>query len=78
MPSEPIQHIDQVSSETDTHCHVADRIFQDQIPADDPGNQLAHSGIRVRVRAARDRNHGSQFRVTQSGEGTNGRNQNQR
>ena len=35
------------------HRRRADRIFEDQVPADDPGHQLAERGIGIRVRATR-------------------------
>ena len=64
--------------ETYTHGHIADRIFEDQVPADNPGNQFPHGCVGVGVGAARDRNHGSEFRVTQSGKSADNRYQNQR
>src|SRR5262249_36054997 len=46
-----------------------DRIFENQIPANDPGDKFAHGRVRVSVGAARNWNHRSEFRVTKTGEG---------
>ena len=46
----------------------ADPVFEDQIPADDPGDELAQRRIRVGIRAARDRHHRREFRITQRDE----------
>src|SRR5580704_7929669 len=45
-------------------------VFQRQIPADNPGKDLAECGVRVGVSAARQRNHGRELRIAQRGEGT--------
>src|SRR5437879_11752208 len=66
MPSKPIEHVNQMRREPHTYRHVADGILEDQVPADDPGDQLAHGRVRVRVRAACDGNHRGQLGVTQS------------
>ncbi len=50
------------------HGHVADGVFKNQVPADDPGDEFAQGGIGISVGRAGDRHHGSKFRVTQSGE----------
>ena len=44
-----------------------DGIFEDQIPADDPGDQFAHGGVGISVGAAGHRNHGGELRVTKTG-----------
>ena len=46
----------------------AERIFQDQVPADDPGDEFAQGRVRIRVGAARDRNGRGHFRIAQAGE----------
>ena len=48
-----------------SHRGRAEGIFQNQIPADDPRDQFAQRRVRVRIRAARDRNHRSKLGVTQ-------------
>ena len=45
---------------------VADRVLENQVPADDPRNELAKRRVRVRIGAPRLRNHGGQFRVAQT------------
>ncbi len=45
------------------HC-----VFEHQVPADDPSEQLTHGGVGVGVGAARNRDHGREFAVTHSRE----------
>ena len=45
---------------------IADCVLDDQIPTDNPRNQFAQRCIGVRVRAAGDWNHRSEFCITQS------------
>ena len=66
--TEPIEQVDDVRGEPNADGHVGDGIFQDQIPADDPGDQFAHRGVGVGVRAARDGDHGGEFGVAEGGE----------
>src|SRR5260370_38932519 len=47
---------------------VADGVFEDQVPADDPGDEFSHRGVGVGVRAARNRNHGGELGVAHRGE----------
>ncbi len=47
---------------------VADGVLEDEIPADDPGDQLAERRVGIGVGAARLRNHRRQLRVAQAGE----------
>ena len=46
----------------------AHRVFQHQVPADDPGHQLAHRGIGVGVGAAGNRDHAGQLAVAHAGQ----------
>ena len=46
----------------------ADRVFEDQVPADDPGDQLAQRRIGVGIGAAGHRHHAGQLRVAERGE----------
>src|SRR5690606_33732720 len=39
-------------------------------PANNPGDQFAHSNIGVGISATRDRDHGGKFRITKTGKGT--------
>ena len=54
------------------HRHVADGVFQNQVPADDPRHQFAQRGVGVGVGAARLRDHGRQFGVAQPGQHAGG------
>ncbi len=58
----------QVSAEADGDRDVADRVFQDQVPADDPGEDFAQRGVGIGVGAAGDGDHRGQFGITQPGE----------
>ena len=75
MHAEPIHEVNDVGGEADADRHVADGIFQDEIPTDDPGDQLAHGGIGVGVGAAGDGNHRRQLCVAEPGEGADDRHQ---
>ena len=75
MPAEPVEKIDEVRGEADADRHVANGVFEDQVPADDPRDELAHGRVGVGVRAASDRNHGREFGVAERGEGAHDRNQ---
>src|SRR6266550_9448386 len=66
MKSKPVKHVYEMRCETYANRHVANGVLKDQVPADDPRNQLAHGCVGVGVGAARNRNHGREFRVTQS------------
>ena len=63
MDAEPIEKINQVCGKTYADGHVADGVFEDQVPTDDPGDEFAHGGVGVGVGAAGDGNHGRKFGV---------------
>ena len=67
-----------VSAEANRHGNVADHIFQDQIPADDPGKNFTQSRVGIGVGAAGDRNHRSQFGVAQARKAARDRHQQKR
>ena len=46
----------------------ADGVFEDQVPADDPGEQLAQRGVAIGVGAAGHRDERGEFAVAESGE----------
>ena len=77
MHSKPVQQVDHVRSKADTHGNVAHRIFENQVPADDPGNQFTHCCVGVGVRAARDGNHRGELGVTERSKRADYRHQNQ-
>ena len=54
-----------VAAPADGHGHRADRVLEDEVPADDPGEQLAHRRVGVGVGAAGDRNHRGELGVAQ-------------
>jgi hypothetical protein len=56
-----------VRGESDPDGHIADRIFENQVPADDPCDEFAHTRVGVRVSGAGDGNHGGQFGITERG-----------
>ena len=78
MPAEPVERRDHVRREADAHRHVADRVFQNEVPADDPGDQFAHGRVGVGVGAAGDGNHRRQLGVAQRGESADDGDQDQR
>jgi len=77
MNAEPIEQIDNMSGKPHAHAHIAERILQYQIPADDPRHQLAERRVRVRVRGAGNGDHGCEFCVAQPGKGAHNRHQHQ-
>ena len=66
--AELFQERDEVSRPADRHRRRAEEILEDEIPPDDPGDELTHRGVAVRVRAASDRNHRGEFGVAEAGE----------
>ena len=50
------------------HCNIPDGIFHDQVPADDPGDQLPEAGIGIGIGAAADGDPGSEPGITHGGE----------
>ena len=65
MQPEPLQQRLNMCGKAHADAHIAEGIFKNQIPADDPGHQLAQRGIRVGVSRPGDRDHRGQFGVTQ-------------
>ncbi len=63
MDSEPIQQVDQMLREANADGHVADSVFQDQVPSDNPCDEFSHRRVSVGVRAAGNRNHGGKLGV---------------
>ena len=58
----------EVVSPGNGHRDVADRVLENQIPSDDPGDYLAECRVRIRVRATRLRYHRRELGVAQAGE----------
>ena len=57
MNAEGRQERREVAAPRDGHGDIADSVFEDQVPADDPRHQLAERRVRVRIRAPRLRDH---------------------
>src|SRR5450755_3661389 len=67
-PTEPIEDAIGILAPRDGDGRRGDGIFEDQIPADDPRDQLAHCRVGVSVGTAGDGNHRREFRVTEARE----------
>src|SRR6266550_1278098 len=52
-------------------CDVANRVLEDEIPTDDPRDELAECRVRVSVRAPRLWNHRCELRITKCSERAN-------
>ncbi len=69
-------------SEVTAPCHgdsdVPHGVLEDQIPANDPGNQFAQGGVGIGVGAAGLRNHSGQFRVAEGSQPAHHSQQNER
>ena len=59
------QQLAEVARPADRHADVADRVLDDQVPADDPRHQLAERRVGVGVRRARDRHHRRELGVAE-------------
>src|SRR5262245_50296589 len=68
MDTEPVKQVDHVGGEANADGHVADGVFENEVPTDDPGDDFAHGRVGVSVGAARDGNHGSEFGIADRGE----------
>ena len=68
VQAEVLEQLVEVFAPGDADGRGADRVFEDQVPADDPGDQLAHRRVRVGVRAARHRDHRRELGVAEARE----------
>ena len=59
-----VEKLDKIIRPAFRDRHVADRIFENQIPADDPGDDLAESRVGISVGGTGNRNHGGELAVT--------------
>ena len=57
-----------VAAPADRHGHRADRVLEDQVPADHPRDDLAERRVGVGVGAAGDRHHRRELGVAERGE----------
>jgi hypothetical protein len=76
--AEVLQKADKVPSPSRSHGSRAERIFQDQVPANDPGKNLTQGGIAIGISRAGNGNQGSEFGIAQPGEHATGSGQNER
>src|SRR2546428_6515776 len=58
----------EVSGPTNGDCRSAEEILEDQIPTDDPGDELAEGRIAVSVCTAGDRDHAREFGAAEASE----------
>ena len=65
-----LQEVDEVPRPTDGDRRGAKHVLEDEVPTDEPGNELAERRIRIGVCAPRDRDHGRELRVAESCEQT--------
>ena len=63
-----VQNEREIAGPSDADGRRAERIFEDQCPADDPSQELTERRIRIGVGAAGDRNLTGDFRVTERGQ----------
>ena len=61
------QQSDGISGPSYGHGRGAEGVLEDEIPADDPGDELTHCRIRVSVGAAGDGDHARQLGVAKTG-----------
>ena len=75
---QPVQQIHAMRRESDRHAHVRKRVLENEIPADDPGDQLAQRRVSIGVRRSCDRDHAGKLGVAKPGQRTHNSNQNER
>ena len=66
------------TAEANGNRHVADHVFENQVPADDPGKDFAQRRVRIGIGATGNRNHRRQFRITEAGKAAGNRHQQKR
>ena len=64
-----LQQAHEVSGPAGGHGGGAEGVFEHQVPADDPGDQLAQRGIAIGVSGAGDGNDGGELRIAEPGKG---------
>src|SRR6266700_3067960 len=68
--TKPPKHAVEILAPCNRNGRSANGILQPEVPADNPGNELSHGRVGIRISAARNWNHRSEFRIAQSREGT--------
>ncbi len=65
--AEVVEEFDGVAGPSDGDGGGGEQVFQDEIPADDPGEEFAKAGVGVGVGAAGGGNHGGVLGVAEAG-----------
>ena len=78
VDAEPDEQAIRISGKPHRHGHVGDGIFQDQVPADNPGDNFTECSIRIGISAAGDGDHRGELGVTEPGERADQRDQQKR
>src|SRR5262249_50104288 len=68
MYAKPVKQINEVGRKAHAYGHVADSVFENEIPTDDPGDDFAHRGVGIGVGAAGDGDHCGELSVADGGE----------
>ena len=68
MNAEPVEQIHKMRGETNADSYVADGVFKNQVPTDDPRDQLSDGRVSVRIGASRNGNHGRKLGIAKRGE----------
>ncbi len=64
-----LQQAHEVSGPAGGHGGSTEGVLEHQVPADDPGDQLAESGVTIGISGAGDGDDGGEFRIAESGKG---------
>jgi hypothetical protein len=78
MNAEPVHEVDGVLGKAHGDGHIGDGVFEDEVPADDPGNELPHRGVGIGVGRAGNGDHGSELGVTKPGKCADDRDEDER
>ena len=70
IDAEVVEKFDGVAGPSDGDGGGGEEVFQDKVPADDPGEQFAEASIGVGIGAACGGNHSGVFGVTEAGKET--------
>src|SRR5262249_31142413 len=70
MNTPVIQETHHIARPADGDCRGAEQIFENEVPADRPGDELAECGIGISIGAAGNGDHRGKLRIAQSGEYT--------
>src|SRR5450756_535211 len=74
---EVLKEANEISAPAGGHGGRPERVFQKEVPANDPGEDFAEGGVAVGVSRTGDGNQRSEFGITESGEHAAGSSQNE-